>query len=440
MKVLFISQDLVGGNIAYLLKNQQYTVKLFIRDRGRRENFDNLVDKSWNWRKDINELSKDRDLVIFDCNEFGSVQDRLRDIGYSVFGSSAKGDLLEIDRQYAQKILSKSGVKVLPIYNFTSINQAIGFIKKNKSEWVIKQNNEGTGQKSLNYVGLLKNAEDAIDTLTNYKKYITKKSTNISLQRKVKGIEIAVGRFFNGKEWVGPVQLNMEHKKLFPGNLGPTTSEMGTLAWYNQSEENKLYKKTLSKLKSYLTKVNYRGYVDVNCIINEDGVFPLEITARFGSPIVHLQTEIHQSPWGEFLKAVADGKPYNLKWKKGYGIVVVVTVPTSNPFPFTKAERYVSPKGLNIYFREDFTDEDMKHVHFEDVSMKIVKGKKQYYISDDRGYVLYVTGMGKTVEEARKKTYKIIEKIIIPKMFYRNDIGLKFIESDQAKLKKWGYL
>lgn len=440
MKILFISQDLVGGNIAYRLKNEGHKVKLFINDRGRKENFENLVAKSSNWRKEIAGLKKKDDLVIFDCNEFGKIQDQLRKPGFSVFGSSSKGDLLETDRQHAQKILSQGGVKILPTLNFSSLKKAVEFIRRNKKEWVIKQNCKGTGQKSLNYVGLLKNANDTIDTLSNYRKNIKEDNISISLQQKVEGIEIAVGRFFNGTNWIGPIQTNIEHKKLFPGNLGPTTSEMGTLAWYDQNEKNKLFSKTLSRLKPYLQKINYRGYIDINCIINEKGIFPLEITARLGSPIVHLQTEIHKSPWGEFLKAVADGKSYDLKWKKGYGIVVVVTVPTSNPFPFTKAEGYVSPKGLNIYFRDDFTQEDMKHVHFEDVSVKKVGGKKQYYISDDRGYVLYVTGMGKTIEEARRKTYKIIGKIIIPKMFYRNDIGSKFIEEDQAKLKKWGYL
>ena len=80
------------------------------------------------------------------------------------------------------------------------------------------------------------------------------------------------------------------------------------------------------------------------------------------------------------------------------------------------------------------------HIHFEDVSMKKVGGKRQLYISDDRGYVLYITSMGKTVEEARKKAYDLVKKIYIPKIFYRNDIGLKFIQEDEKKLRKWGYL
>ncbi|HLN18920.1 MAG TPA: phosphoribosylglycinamide synthetase C domain-containing protein, partial [Patescibacteria group bacterium] len=208
----------------------------------------------------------------------------------------------------------------------------------------------------------------------------------------------------------------------------------------DNNEKNKLYLETLAKLKPFLQKINFKGDIDINCIVNNKGAFPLEATSRFGSPAIHLHSEINRSPWGDFLKAIADGKDYKLKWKRGYGIVVVVTVPTSNPFPFTKSEVYTSPKGMNIYFDKSLTKKDFEHIHFEDVSMKKVNGKEQYYISDDRGYVLYVTAMGKTVEEAREKAYKLIKKIHIPKMFYRNDIGLKFITEDEKKLRKWGYL
>ena len=51
-----------------------------------------------------------------------------------------------------------------------------------------------------------------------------------------------------------------------------------------------------------------------------------------------------------------------------------------------------------------------------------------------------VTGVSETVQGAREKAYRLIDKIVIPKMFYRNDIGLKFIERDKALLEKWEYL
>jgi hypothetical protein len=34
----------------------------------------------------------------------------------------------------------------------------------------------------------------------------------------------------------------------------------------------------------------------------------------------------------------------------------------------------------------------------------------------------------------------IIDKIIIPKKFYRNDIGLAFHNGDGKKLKEWGWI
>jgi phosphoribosylamine---glycine ligase len=32
----------------------------------------------------------------------------------------------------------------------------------------------------------------------------------------VTGVEVAVGAFFNGKNFVYPIHINFEHKKLFP--------------------------------------------------------------------------------------------------------------------------------------------------------------------------------------------------------------------------------
>jgi phosphoribosylamine-glycine ligase len=51
-----------------------------------------------------------------------------------------------------------------------------------------------------------------------------------------------------------------------------------------------------------------------------------------------------------------------------------------------------------------------------------------------------VTGIGSSVHKAMQKAYRLIDKIVIPRIFFRNDIGLKFIERDKALLEKWGYM
>lgn len=434
MNILLVSKDLIAGNLAALMSQEGHDVKLFIQEKKSKESFDNIVTKTENWKKELKWVGK-AGLIIFDDIGYGAIQEKLRKQGYSVVGGSEKGDFLEENRQHCKEIFAFYGMKTVPLFNLDNVSDAIKFIKKYRGAWVIKQN--GRMSKSLNYVGRREDGEDVISVLESYKDS-SYRDVVVSLQKRIDGVEIGVGRYFNGTDWVGPLEINIEHKKLFPGGIGPTTSEMGTLAWYDDNENNKLFQETLAKLKPYLQEIDFRGDAEINCIVNEEGAFPLEATMRFGSPIIHLHSEIHQSPWGDFLKAVADGKPYDLKWKKGYGLVVVIAVP---PFPefHHKNLTHFSPAGVHVYFGDKLKDK-MSHIHFEEIACRKDKENAQYYIAGNSGYVLYVTGMGKTVEEARKETYGIIDEIYVPKMFYRNDIGLKFIEKDFSLLKKWGYI
>ncbi|MEO8637815.1 MAG: phosphoribosylglycinamide synthetase C domain-containing protein [Candidatus Taylorbacteria bacterium] len=436
MRILFITNDLIAGSVAHELVKEGHEVKLYIKEKARRGNLDNLVQKTGEWKNELSWVGKDG-LIVFDDVGFGRTQDKLRKQGYIVFGGSELGDKLELDREYGQKIFADYGMKTVELKDFENMDDAVMYVKDHPRAWVIKQN--GHAPKTLNYIGHFDDGRDAISVLKNYFQNRTVNKERITLHEKIVGVEIGVGRYFNGKDWVGPIEYNLEHKKFFPGDIGPTTSEMGTLAWYDDDESNRLYMETVARFKPYLQEINYRGDFEINCVVNESGVYPLEATTRMGSPIVHLQTEIHESHWGEFLFAIAKGESYDLKWNQGYGLVVVMAVP---PFPYSKKMKDNLFYGMTIFF-DDVSEKEFEHIHFEEVSVRSNylenPEKGRYYISDSRGYVLYATGMGKTVEEAQKKVYDLAKKIIIPKVIYRNDIGNRFIFESNALLKKWGY-
>ncbi len=437
MRILFISSgNMMATHLAYIMKNEGHDVKLFIDDPDRNINFKNLVEKTSNWKEELKWVGKgDNGLIVFDDIGYGKEQDKLRKQGYSVFGGSVAADKLESDRPFAQRIFSKYGIKTVPIKNFRDITSAINFIKNSGGSWVVKQN--GGSSKGLNYVGQLDNGSDVVNVLMNYRKNYSHQKEVITLQEKINGVEIGVARYFNGNDWVGPIEYNVEHKKFFPDDMGPATSEMGTIMWYDIDEECVLYKKTLHKLRPYLKKINFKGDIDINLIVNEKGIYPLEATPRLGSPAIYLQAELTKSPWGEFLKAVADGKKYDHSWIKGYGIVVLMATP---PFPYAKKIKEISPFGMNIYFDSSLKRSDFNHIHFEGVAVKNNKGADQYYISDHQGYILYVTAVGKTIKIARTKVGKLIKHIYFPKMFYRNDIGINFIKNAHDLLRGWGYM
>jgi phosphoribosylamine--glycine ligase len=155
---------------------------------------------------------------------------------------------------------------------------------------------------------------------------------------------------------------------------------------------------------------------------------------RFGEPTNHLQNEIHLSHWADLLYASAKGEKYILNHKNGYSVVVCIVIP---PFPYRmNTDNYL--KDVEILFKDKLTEEEWKMINFEEV--KFDNETKNYRVAGHEGYILYITGTGDTVESARKKAYHLIKKIVLPKMMYRTDIGLKFIKRDRRLLEKWGWI
>lgn len=430
MRILFVSMDLSGGDLALRLKNEGHDVKLYVQQKNHQEEYQGILKKIPDWKKELAWVGK-AGLIIFDYTGMGHIQDSLRKKGYNVVGGSRIGDLLENNRKFGQRIFSQVGMEIKASRTFYDVDLAIDFIRRNPAAWVVKQN--GRLDKDLNYVGCLSDGSDAIAILELYKKILPKSHINFDLQKRVDGIEIGVGRYFNGKDWVGPIEFNVEHKSLFPGGLGPKTYEMGTVMWYSDDEDNKLYSNTIALMKDFLRRIAFIGDFEINCIVDKNHIYPLEATARFGYPALHLQSQFNLSPWGEFLSALSKGEQYDLKWKKGEGVVKLVAAP---PFPYEAKEARQSSKGVEVMIEKDVWKKKRNNIHLEEVTME---GDKIFSCSD-KGYILHVSSVKDNLLEAKKEVNEIISKITIPKMFYRNDIGVKFLKEEKPKLKKWGYI
>ena len=106
------------------------------------------------------------------------------------------------------------------------------------------------------------------------------------------------------------------------------------------------------------------------------------------------------------------------------------------PFPYESVNGKYNPEGIGIWFLENISDDEWNHIHFSEV----MQNGYDLAVGAKSGYVMSITGAGDTVEEARENAYRLTDKLFIPKMFYRHDVGLKFIEQDKMLLKKWGYL
>ena len=293
---------------------------------------------------------------------------------------------------------------------------------------MIKPLGEVQNVKRLLYVGNEDDGSDVVDVLKAYRKAWGHRMKGFQLQRKVEGVEIAICGFFNGNEFIDQVNFNFEHKKLFPGNIGPQTGEMGTsMFWGGQ---NKLFKETFGKLEDWLANEGYVGSIDINCIVNENGIYPLEFTPRFGYPTIALQEESIESSTGAFFSDLAHGNEPDVDVHNGYQIAVRVVLP---PFPFDDEKTYdENSRNAAVVFETDSRD----GIHLEDA--KKVDG--QWRAAGDNGMPIVVTGKGDTMQAAREQAYDRIDDIVMPNMYYRDDIGERWIDGDGDRLQAWGYL
>jgi len=419
---LFVSSDGRSGDLAWKILKEGHNIKYFIKKPSEKEIYDGFFPKVDDWRKEIDWA----DIIIFDDVIWGDRAKNLRKNGKLVVGGTPYTDRLENDRAFGQEELKKRRIAIIPHKDFISFDNAIAFVQENPDRYVLKPSGKAQNNKSLLFVGNEEKGRDLIKVLHDYKKAWSKKITTFQLQKRITGVEIAVGAFFNGKKFMYPININFEHKKLFPGELGPSTGEMGTSMFW--SNPNKLFNKTLKKFESIFAKENYIGYVDINCIVNGNGIYPLEWTTRFGFPTMSIQQESIVTPIGEFFYDLANGASPKLKVKNGFHVGVQIVVP---PFPFNDKKTFeIMSKDSVVHFKNG-----VNGIHIGDI--KEVGG--EWVITGTQGIALIVCGTGQTMKQAKSLAYKRISTIIIPHMYYRDDIGDRW-EEDSDKLHIWGYL
>ena len=103
------------------------------------------------------------------------------------------------------------------------------------------------------------------------------------------------------------------------------------------------------------------------------------------------------------------------------------------PFPFNDIETFESSsKDAVILFKTP----NREGIHIEDV--KTVNG--EWVVTGTSGVVLIVCGIGASMKQAQRQAYNRVRNVMIPNMYYREDIGDRWLEEDSDRLHSRGYL
>lgn len=414
------------------LQQAGHEVRVYMADEDSKGVMDGMLDFTRSWRKELDWIRKAgrEGVILFENASEGGIQDELRADGFNVIGGSGLGDKLETDRAYGQSVLSGLGLQTAQTWAFSAFDDAIRFVQESPGRYVFKLSGS-SWPSNMTYVGQMENGSDMIALLMSTReKWEEEEQPEFVLMDFVTGVEVGVGAFFNGEQFLSPPNLDWEHKRFFPGDLGELTGEMGTVVTYRGAEQ--IFEATLAHVAPVLRESGYCGYINLNTKVNERGIWPLEFTSRFGYPGFPILDALHDEDWSSIFAAMIARDRTTIRTRSGFSVGVVLTVPS---FPYQDGYSELG-KGVPILFRDTMTDADRDALHFGEVALR----NGQLVTAGMIGYVMVVTGAGNTVEEARQEAYARVEKVVIPNMRYRNDIGVRFICEDAEAMRTLGWL
>ncbi|RYY96266.1 MAG: phosphoribosylamine--glycine ligase [Comamonadaceae bacterium] len=438
MRVLGIGESCELGALYWRLARAGHDVRVFIQDPAMRDVHAGLVRQTTDWRAELGWLrgsgagdGPDDALVLFECASHGAWQDELRAAGFQVIGGSGWGDRVESDRAFGQQVLRQAAT-----HTFDSHAAASAFLAQNPGRYVLKLNG-AEALRTRNYVGQLDDGRDLAALLHAQQQVPCSRAagpgdTSFVLMAHVQGIEVGVGAYFNGHDFLRPALLDWEHKHFFAGEQGELTGEMGTIVSYRGAAT--LFERTLGRLLQPLREARHCGWVNLNLIVNAQGIWPLEFTSRFGYPGYAICGALHRESWDRLFLRMLRRDALDFVTHDGFACGVVLSVP---PFPYTFGYDALS-KGLPLCARDTadtgalLADENL---HFCEVR----RSGAQLLASGASGYIGVATGIGAQVADAQRAAYAAAHRVVVPNLRYRHDIGDR-VAADLAQLTAWGHV
>jgi phosphoribosylamine--glycine ligase len=321
--------------------------------------------------------------------------------------------------------LAEHGLSVAPVREFSAREEALRFIDANPGRYVLKFN--GPDDAINNYVGRFPDGRDVRAFLARLS--VSEQATCV-LMDFLDGVEMGVGAYFNGREFLQPACLDWEHKRFFPGDLGELTGEMGTVVTYDRTRT--FFERTLGRVESALRQGGYCGYVNINTIVNEQGIWPLEFTCRFGYPGFAILDPLQKTSWAELFRAMVTRAPLRVETRPGFSVGVVLTMP---PFPYSRPQ-VQEPLGLPVLFEGELSAEDRRNMHYAELGQQ----DGQLVTAGIWGWVMVVTGVARTIRAAQQKANRLADRVLVPNVRYRRDIGARLIAGDYRRVEALGLL
>jgi phosphoribosylamine---glycine ligase len=337
--------------------------------------------------------------------------DALEAGGIAAFGPSKAAAALEGSKGFMKDLCAREGIPTAAYRRFTDPTAAKAYIAAQGAPIVVKADGLAAG-KGVVVASTINEAMAAVDDAFGGR--FGAAGAEIVVEEFLVGEEASFFALCDGEHAL-PLAAAQDHKRVGDGDTGPNTGGMGAYspcaAVTPEIEAQVMERIILPTVRAMARDGRpYKGVFYAGLMLTEAGPKLIEYNVRFGDPECQPLMMRLQSDLVPALLATRDGilNRVDLRWYDKSAICVVMA---ANGYP-DDPRRGTEIRGLDAAGGEP----DVKIFH---------AGTRRDgdRILADGGRVLGVTATGASLNAARERAYRAIDKIDWPGGFCRRDIG-----------------
>ena len=332
--------------------------------------------------------------------------------GINVLGPTKAAAKLESSKIFTKKICKLANIKTAKWYVYSSAEEALKKIKKQKFPLVIKMDNLAAG-KGVFIANTLNEAKTFLLKIS--KGLIGNKNSKILQEEVLIGEEASFFFIVDGKnaQYLGSAK---DYKRVGENNIGLNTGGMGSISpspLDNKRVVSKILREIISPTLRCMKENGYpyKGILYAGLMFTKKGIYLIEYNVRLGDPecqsiLIRLKTDFLK-----ICKSVIEEKVKKIKIeliKKSSVCVVIASKGYPETYmkniPLAMLKKLSTFKGLKVFHAG-------------------TKYNIKKNIVSSGGRVLSLVLLRKNSKIAVSELYKKINQIKWKNLFFRNDIG-----------------
>ena len=337
--------------------------------------------------------------------------DRLAVEGIAAFGPSRAAAEIEWSKVFAKELMARHGIPTAPFAVFDDPAAARAYAQAQPSGLAIKVDGLARG-KGVVVAGTSDEAVEAIEAAMVRREF-GESGGRIVIERRLTGREVSAHAFTDGRT-VAHMPFSCDHKPIFDGERGPNTGGMGAYSpagWLDEPAAEAIRTGiTEAAVRAMAAEGRpYRGVLYPGVMMTADGPLVIEFNSRMGDPEAQVLLPRLRSDLLEVMWAVASNRLHevDLSWSSEACVAVVLA---SGGYPGAYETGLVI-EGL------DELDADALVFHAG------TRRRDDGTLLTGGGRVLTIAALGPTLEAAREKVYRNVERVRFAGAHYRRDIG-----------------